>query len=120
VSGPFRLLSGPGDAPVGYGGGSKYLRQYSRLGIFFALIWLTMNRPFGRHVFIALSAMAFATLMLPHEMMFFARHPLLAFAVPFATGFAGAHLGRSTVGTLATWVVFGVLGVAIYRALLEA
>jgi hypothetical protein len=98
----------------------KYLRQYSRLGIFFALIWLTMSRPFGRHVFIALSAMAFATLMLPNEMMFFARHPLLAFAVPFATGFAGAHLGRSTVGTLATWVVLGVLGVAIYRALLEA
>ena len=96
------------------------LRQYSRLGILFALIWLIMNRPFGRHVFIALSAMAFATLMLPNEMMFFARHPLLAFAVPFATGFAGAHLGRSTVGTLATWVVLGVLAVAIYRAMLEA
>jgi hypothetical protein len=68
----------------------EYLGQYSRLGIFFALIWLLMNRPFGRHVFIALSAMAFATLMLPNEMMFFARHPLLAFAVPFTAGFAGA------------------------------
>lgn len=98
----------------------EYLRQYSRLGIFFALIWLIMNRPFGRHVLIGLSAMSFATLMLPNEMMFFAHHPLLAFAVPFATGFAGAHLGRSTVGTLATWVVLGVLAVAIYRAMLEA
>jgi hypothetical protein len=97
----------------------KYLRQYSRLGIFFALIWLLMNRPFGRHVFIALSAMAFATLMLPSEMMFFARHPLLVLAVPFATGFAGAYLGRSTVGTLVTWVVLGVLAAAIYRAMLE-
>jgi hypothetical protein len=96
-----------------------YLRQYCRLGILFALIWLTMNRPFGRHVFIALSAMAFSTLMLPNEMMFFARHPFLAFAVPFATGFAGAYLGRSIVGTLATWVVLGVLAVAIYRAMLE-
>jgi hypothetical protein len=97
-----------------------YLRQYFRLGIFFALIWLIMNRPFGRHVFIAVSAMAFATLMLPNEMMFFARHPLLAFAVPFAAGFAGAHLGRSTVGTLATWVVLGVLAAAICRAMFEA
>ena len=98
----------------------EYLKQYSRLGIFLALIWLIMNRPFGRHVFIGLSAMAFATLMLPNEMMFFAHHPLLAFAVPFATGFAGAHLGRSTVGTLATWIVLGVLAVAVYRAMLEA
>jgi hypothetical protein len=98
----------------------QYLKQYSRLGIFFALMWLIMKRPFGRHVYIALSAMAFATFMLPNEMMFFARHPLLAFAVPFATGFAGAYLGRSTVGTLATWVVLGVLAVAIYKAMLEA
>jgi hypothetical protein len=97
----------------------QYLRQCSRLGIFFALIWLTMNRPFGRHVFMALSAMAFATLLLPDEMMFFARHPMLAFGVPFAVGFAGAHLGRSTIGTLATWVVLGVLAVAIGRAILE-
>jgi hypothetical protein len=98
----------------------QYLRQYSRLGIFFALIWLIMNSPFWRHVFIALSAMTFATLMLPNEMGFFARHPLLAFAVPFTAGFAGAHLGRSTIGTIATWLVLGVLAVAIYRAMLEA
>jgi hypothetical protein len=98
----------------------KYLRQYSCLGIFFALIWLIMNRPFGRHVFIALSAMAFATLMLPNEMMFFARHPVFAFGVPFTAGFAGAHMGRSVIGTVATWIVLGVLAVAIYRAILEA
>ena len=98
----------------------QYLRQYSRLGIFFAIIWLIMNRPFGRHVFIALSAMAFATLMLPNEMMFFARHPELALGVPFTAGFAGAHMGRSIIGTVATWVVLGVLAVAIYRAILEA
>jgi hypothetical protein len=98
----------------------QYLRQYSRLGILFALTWLIMNRPFGRHVFIALSAMAFATLMMPDEMMFFARHPTLAFAVPFAAGFAGTHLGRGAIGTLATWVVLGVLALAIYRAVIEA
>jgi hypothetical protein len=98
----------------------QYLTQYSRLGIFFALIWLIGSRPFGRHVFMALSAMAFATLLLPNEMMFFARHPVLAFGVPFTAGFAGAHLGRSMVGTLATWIVLGVLAVAICRAILEA
>jgi hypothetical protein len=94
----------------------EYLRQYSRLGIFLALIWLIMNRPFGRHVFITLSAMALATLMLPNEMMFFARHPELALGVPFTAGFAGAHMGRSIIGTVATWIVLGVLAVAIYRA----
>jgi hypothetical protein len=98
----------------------EYLRQYSRLGILFAVVWLIVNRPFWRHVFIALSAMAFATLLLPNEMMFFARHPVLALGVPFTAGFAGAHLGRSAIGTLATWVVLGVLAVAIYRAMLEA
>jgi len=52
--------------------------------------------------------------------MFFARHPVLALGVPFTAGFAGAHMGRSIIGTVATWIVLGVLAVAIYRAILEA
>jgi hypothetical protein len=64
--------------------------------------------------------MAFATLLLTDEMMFFARQPVFAFAVPFTAGFAGAHMGRSVIGTVATWIVLGVLAVAIYRAILEA
>jgi hypothetical protein len=68
----------------------------------------------------ALSAMVFATLPLPDEMMFFAHHPVLAFGVLLTAGFAGVHLGRSIMGTLATWIVFGVLALAIYGAILEA
>jgi hypothetical protein len=68
----------------------------------------------------AASAMTFATLLLPEEMMFFTRHPVLAFGVLFTAGFAGAHLGRTIIGTLATWIVLGVLAVAICRAILEA
>jgi hypothetical protein len=98
----------------------QYVEQHSRLGIVCVLIWLAIHRPFWRHVFIALSAMSFATLLMPDEMMFFARHPVLAFAVPFTAGFAGAHLGRSMIGTLATWIVLGVLALAIYKAILEA
>jgi pyridoxine 5'-phosphate synthase PdxJ len=52
-------------------------------------------KPRGRHHPTALSAMAFATLMLPNDMMFFARHPVLALGVPFTAGFAGAHMGRT-------------------------
>jgi hypothetical protein len=97
-----------------------YLREYSRLGVLFALIWLVLSRPFWRNVFTALSAMTFAALLLPNEMIFFVRHPELAFGVPFTAGFAGAHLGKSIVGTLATWLVFGVLVVALSRAILDA
>jgi hypothetical protein len=97
----------------------QYLERYSRLGITLAVIWLVLTRPFWRHVCVALSAMAFAVLLLPAEMMFFARHPLLAFAVPFTAGFVGVHLGRNRIGTLAAWAVLGILAVATYRAILE-
>jgi hypothetical protein len=98
----------------------QYVEQHSRLGIVCALIWLAIHRPFWRHVFMAASAMSFATLLLPEEMMFFTRHPVLAFGVLFTAGFAGAHLGRTIIGTLATWIVVGVLAVAICRAILQA
>jgi len=91
-----------------------------RLGFVFAAIWLVMGRPFWRHAFVALSTMAFATLLLPDEMTFFAHHPVVAFAVPFTAGFVGLNLGRSRVETLAAWVVLGVLAIAIYRAILES
>jgi hypothetical protein len=96
-----------------------WLERYSRLGIALAVIWLVLTRPFWRDVCVALSAMAFATLLLPREMMFFAHHPVLAFAVPFTAGFVGVHLGRTRIGTLAAWTVLGILAVAIYRAMLE-
>jgi hypothetical protein len=98
----------------------QYVEQHSGLGIVCALIWLAIHRPFWRHVFMAASAMSFATLLLPEEMMFFTRHPALALGVLFTAGFAGAHLGRTTIGTLATWIVLGVLAVAICRAILQA
>jgi hypothetical protein len=92
------------------------LMFYSRFGIMLAVVWFFVNRPFGRHVFAALCAMGFATLMLPTEMMFFLRHPILAFGVPFAAGFAAANLGRSRIGTISAWVVLVVLAVAAYRS----
>jgi len=73
------------------------LRVYSRLGIVFAVIWFLVNRPFWRHLFVALWAMAFVTLVLPAEMMFFVRHPVLASAVPLAAGFVAANVGRSPI-----------------------
>jgi len=98
----------------------QYVEQHSRLGIICVVIWLAIHRPFWRHFFMAASAMSFATLLLPEEMMFFTRHPLLALGVLFTVGFAGAHLGRTKIGTLATWIVLGVLAVPICRAILEA
>jgi hypothetical protein len=92
------------------------LGVYSQLGIGFAVIWFLVKRPFWRHLFVALCAMAFATLMLPAEMMFFVRHPVLAFAVPLAAGFVAANLGGSGVGTVAAWAVLVVLAVAAYRS----
>jgi hypothetical protein len=92
------------------------LAVYSRIGIVLAVIWFVANRPFWRHLFVALCAMAFATLMLPSEMMFFVRNPILAFAVPLASGFVGANLGRSTVGTVAAWSVLLVLAIGVYRS----
>jgi hypothetical protein len=79
-------------------------------------IWFVGNRPFWRHLFVALCAMAFATLMLPAEMMFFVRHPVLAFAVPVAAGFVAANLGRSAIGTVVAWTVLALLAVAAYRS----
>jgi hypothetical protein len=93
------------------------LRAYSRLGLALAVVWLVVNRPFWRHVFMALSAILFATVLLPKEMLFFVRHPLLLFALPFAAGFVAANLGRSSIGTVMACVVLAVLAVAIYRSL---
>jgi hypothetical protein len=85
----------------------QYLRPYSRLGILLALIWLIMNRPFGRHVFITQPGMVFTTLMLPDEM----RHPTLALA---------GSVRRGLRANLSGWVVLGVLAVEIYRAIPQA
>jgi hypothetical protein len=107
---PRQLPPDPMDVLIGR------LGIYSRLGNTFVAIWFVGNRPFCRHLFVALYAMAFATLMLPAEMMFFVRHPALAVAVPLATGFVAANLGRSVIGTLAAWTVLPVLAVAAYRS----
>lgn len=92
------------------------LGVYSRLGIVLAVIWFVANRPFWRHLFVALCAMAFATLMLPADMMFFVRHPVLAFAIPVAAGYVAANLGRSGIGTVAACTVLAVLAIAAYRS----
>jgi len=92
------------------------LGRYSRLGIVLVAIWFVGNRPFWRHLLVALGAMAFATLMMPAEMTFFVRHPVLAFAVPLAAGFVAANLGSSAIGTVAAWAVLAVLAVAAYRS----
>jgi hypothetical protein len=82
-----------------------------------AVVWLVVNRPFWRHVFMTLSAMLFAAVLLPKEMLFFVRHPLLLFALPFAAGFVATNLRRSSIGTVAACVVLAVLALAIYRSL---
>jgi hypothetical protein len=88
---------------------------YSRLTIALAVIWFVVNRPFWRHFLVTLSALAFWALLLPTEMLFLVRHPILLFAVPFAAGFVAANLGKTAIGTLAAWVVIIVLAVATYR-----
>jgi hypothetical protein len=93
------------------------LRAYSRLGLVVAVVWFVVSRPFWRHVFLALSAMLFAGVLLPKEMLFFVRHPLLLFALPFAAGFVGANLGRSSIRTVLAYVVLAVLAVTLYRSL---
>jgi len=93
------------------------LRTYSLLGLAFSVVWLVVNRPFWRGVFMAVSAMLFAAVLLPKEMMFFVRHPVLLFALPFANGFVDAHLGKSSIGTVMACIVLAVLAVAIYRSL---
>jgi hypothetical protein len=93
--------------------------KISHLGVAIAVIWLLVRRPFSRYTSVALCAMAFATLLLPDEMIFFARHPALAFAIPFAAGFVGVYLWRSGIETVAAFAVLAVLAVAVYRALLE-
>jgi hypothetical protein len=81
------------------------------------MMWLFVRRPFWRYTSIALCTMAFATLLLPDEMMFFARHPTLTFAVPFAAGFVGVYLLRSGIETVAACAMLAVLAVAVYRAI---
>ena len=110
VAGPERQPSVPDDIQA-------RLKTYSLLGLAFAVIWLVVNRPFWRGVFMAVSAMLFATVLLPKEMMFFVRHPVLVFALPFATGFVAANLGKSSIGTVVACIVLAVLAVAIYRSL---
>jgi hypothetical protein len=110
-------IAGPERRPSASDDLHARLKAYSRFGMALAVVWLVVNRPFWRHVFVALSAMIFATVLLPKEMMFFARHPVLLFALPFAAGFVAANLGRSSVGTVAAFVVLAVLGVAICRSL---
>jgi hypothetical protein len=98
-----------------FGARPEKLGRYARLGIAFVVIWLVVNRPFWRYLILALSAMMFATMVLPVEMMFFVRHPALVFAILFTAGFVGANLGRSGIGSLLAWIVIAVLAVAIYR-----
>ena len=110
VAGPQRQPSVPDDVHA-------RLRTYSLIGLALAAVWLVVNRPFCRHVFMALSAMLFATILLPREMTFFVRHPVLLFALPFTAGFVAANLGKSSIGTVFACVVLAVLGVAIYRSI---
>jgi hypothetical protein len=110
IAGPEKQPSVPDDVLT-------RLRTYSLLGLAFAVVWLVVNRPFWRGVFMAVSAMLFAAVLLPKEMMFFVRHPVLLFALPFANGFVAAHLGKSSIGTVVACVVLAVLAVAIYRSL---
>ena len=109
--GPSRLQPSPIDVIL------PRLRGYSRLGIVLVAIWFVGHRQFWGHWFVVLCAMAFAALMLPTEMMFFVRHPVLASAVPLAAGFVAANLGRSVIRTVAAWAVVAVLVVATYRSL---
>jgi hypothetical protein len=110
VAGPERQPRVPDDVHT-------RLRTYSLLGLAFAVVWLVVNRPFWRGFFMAVSAMVFAAVLLPKEMMFFVRHPELAVALPFASGFVAANLGKSSVGTVMACIVLAVLAVAIYRSL---
>jgi len=110
IAGPEKQPSVPDDVRA-------RLRTYSLLGLAFAVVWLVVNRPFWRGVFMAVSAMLFAAILLPQEMTFFVRHPVLLFALPFANGFVAAHLGKSSIGTVVTGIVLAVLAVAIYRSL---
>jgi hypothetical protein len=107
---PYQLQPDPTDAIL------TRLGICSQLGIILVVTWFLVNRPFWQHLFVALWAMAFATLMLPAEMMFFVRHPILALAVPFAAGFVAANLGRSGIRSVAAWAVLVVLAVAGYRS----
>ena len=116
ASPPQRTIVGPLQSQE-VDGVPAWLGLWSRLGLAIVVIWLAMRRPFWQHVFMALSAMAFAALLLPEELMFVARHPVLVFAVPFAAGFAGTNLGRSGIRTLAAWIILGVLAVTIYKSL---
>jgi hypothetical protein len=70
------------------------------------------------YTLVALCTMAFATILLPNEMMF-AHHPTLAFAVPFAAAFVGVYLLRSGIETVAACAMLAVLAVAVYRAIIE-
>jgi len=93
--------------------------RVSGLGLAIAVMWLFMRRPFWRYTLVSLCTMAFAALLLPDEMMFFAHHLALAFAIPFAAGFVGVYLWRSGIETVAACAVLAVLAVAVYRAILE-
>jgi hypothetical protein len=84
------------------------------------LMWLFVRRPFWRYALAALCTMAFATFLLPDEMMFFAHHPTLAFAIPFAAGFVGVYLLRNGIEIVAACAMLAVLAVAVYRAIIEA
>jgi hypothetical protein len=101
--------------PEPFDGSRTSVGRCSRVGFALLMIWLVLTRRFWPHVFLALFTMTFATLLLPDEMTFFARHAVLLIAIPLASGFVGTNLGRSGLGSLAAWVVLGVLAVAIYR-----
>jgi hypothetical protein len=96
-----------------------FFNKISRLSIAIAVTWLLMRQPFWRYALVALWTMAFAALLLPDQMMFFARHPALGLAIPFAAGFIGVYLWRSGIETVAACAVLAVLAVAVYRAMLE-
>ena len=96
-----------------------FLNKVSRLCIAIAVTFMLMRRPFWRYTLVALCTMAFATILLPNEMMFFARHPALGFAIPLASGFVGVYLWRSGIETVAACDVLAALAIAVYRAILE-
>ena len=93
----------------------KSLKAYSGFGMIVAALWMAAKTPFWGRAFSVVSAMIFASMMVPDEMQFFARHSSIILALPFAAGFVASNYRRSCVGALASIAVVAVTALAFYR-----